>query len=194
MVSQQVIITTLIELSLMNGVFNLICALSLRDLIALSPWKIFFQYYGTGSILTCVHILGHSKWGGWWRKQHVGNHHIKCYPEKKFTRPPPYYNYLELHEDGNIWLFAIPVVISCFCLASSTLELIALLIYSYTILSREEFLHKTIHTTPNMFENNRYFKVLREVHFEHHRGKMKYNYGFSEPVFDYVFGTLVLPK
>ena len=140
---------------------NLLLNICVSYLFNLSIIKIFTLYYGFGIILTSIHRLGHSKWGGWWRKQHVLHHHIKCYSKKNFLRPSPYYHILPIHKDGNIWLFVCPSLLACIYLKNSFFEFILLCIYSYLILIKEDQLHQLIHTSPNKYESYQIIQILR---------------------------------
>ena len=180
----------LIFISMSCFLFNCFMSFVLNTFINLPIWCVFVHYYVIGMVLIGVHILGHSRYGGWWRKQHVFNHHIRCYPYKKFVRPVPYKNTIPIHKDGNVWMFAIPAIIGCWILTHTYIHFIGLLIYSLVILLREDWLHQMIHTTPHALEDTYIFNTLRILHHRHHIGKMSCNYGFVDPFHDWVLGTL----
>ena len=180
----------IIILILISYLINLFASIILWNLFKLEPWRLFTHYYIVGMVLVGVHALGHSKWGGWWRKQHITSHHIQCYPFKKFIRESPYKHNLPIHKDGNIWMFAVPAVCGCWILTSNIYQFLGLGIYSLLILLREDYLHQNIHTSPHSWEGNFIFETLRSLHKEHHHGTMKCNYGFGDPFHDLILGTL----
>lgn len=183
------IIKRLILISVLCFLFNIMCSIILINLFNLHPWRVFAHYYGIGFILVYVHYLGHSKWGGLWRKQHVIHHHIRCYPYKKFLSIGPYKTLnIPIYKDGNIWMFLVPALLGCLLLSTNFMELIGMIIFSLIILIREDWLHQMIHTSPR--GNNSIFETLRELHYLHHKGDMKCNYGFCDPFHDWVLGTL----
>lgn len=157
-----------------------------------NPWKVFAHYYGVGFVLVFVHALGHSKYGGWWRKQHVHHHHIKCYSFKHFLKPAPYVHGLAWHEDGNVWMFAAPAVLGCWLLSSTITQFFALGLYSLLVLLREDFFHQAIHTSPHWLEDYGPFQTLRALHYKHHEGRMDCNFGFTDMFHDFLLGTLAM--
>ena len=180
----------IILLSALCFLANLLASLLLYWVVGVEPWKVFVHYYGVGFILVYVHTLGHSRFGGWWRAQHVNHHHIKCYSFKHFLKPAPYVHNLAWHEDGNVWMFATPAVVGCYVLSSSFTQFLALGLYSLLVLLREDFFHQAIHTSPHWLEHYGLFQTLRSLHREHHKGKMNCNYGFTDMFHDAALGTL----
>tara|TARA_B100000902_G_scaffold396999_1_gene459455 strand:+ start:2262 stop:2858 length:597 start_codon:yes stop_codon:yes gene_type:complete len=177
-------------LILISLIINIVASIILWITLKIHPWKLFTHYYIVGIVLVGVHALGHSKWGGWWRTQHVSHHHIKCYPYKKFLRKAPYLHKLAIHEDGNVWMFVIPALLGCWILSENSYQFFGLGIYSLLILLREDYLHQNIHTSPHHLEGHFLFETLRNIHKKHHQGNMKCNYGFGDPFHDLILGTL----
>ena len=182
---------TLLQISCLCFLFNYYISIFLWFTLYIDMWRIFVHYYAIGIIYVWIHALGHSKWGGWWRIQHMQNHHVHCYPFKKFLREGPYKkSEIPIHKDGNTLLFLIPSLVGSWLLSTNYNDLIGLVSFGLIILYREYWLHQLIHTSPNYLEGNNMFNTLRTLHYNHHKGKMKCNYGFCDPFHDWVLGTL----
>lgn len=178
----------------MDTLFVACAAWNVGMLIVLSPcgvrtWEVLFLYYGMGLFVLKMHALGHARDGiRWWTRQHMGGHHVRHYPLRRFTAPAPYRVDVSPHRDGNLWLYVVPSAAVCLILGRAPLHTTALLAYMALTFARENYVHMAVHTEGHVLERYAWFRAVRETHRKHHTDPTV-NLGFLDPTHDLILGT-----
>lgn len=159
-------------------------------------------YFFQGPIFWVVHWLGHTKLAGeTWYRHHVQEHHVRVYPPSKFMRgrymvtPLGFWNL-------NTWayLMAIPPwhLVAHYVLGAlghegfSFGQYVFIVGYTAVFLLLQEHFHTHFHLQGSPYESYRLFREMRWVHYMHHRGDFKHNYGIIDMALDIASGTYIM--
>ena len=54
-----------------------------------------------------------------------------------------------------------------------------------------EYMHQQVHLLHSRWDGCRWFQVMRELHYLHHKEGMKHNYAMADFLFDFLSGNLM---
>jgi len=147
-------------------------------------------YHITGSCAYLTHWFGHRKEAGPWFVAHTIEHHIRLYPPQKFLNK----DQLSSNDpNAKYYLpsFVVPMCITyyvtqsvsgcCFCAA-------LVLFFAWLV----DYFHAGFHLENCWMEKYRVFVAFREIHYWHHKGHMKHNFGITDLYIDWVCNNLIL--
>jgi sterol desaturase/sphingolipid hydroxylase (fatty acid hydroxylase superfamily) len=137
-----------------------------------------------------IHTLLHWQGSGELYRRHM-THHQKLYPIHTFISK----KYRHPGKDSTTLIFAIIIAIGGILMfISLPIWIAAVWLFEFIALGLiNNYLHDTFHISPHWLEKFEWFKRLRRLHYIHHLGDMKHNYGIFNFIFDRVFQTYI-PK
>ena len=167
-----------------------------------TPWWLTCQLYLVGLVSFHVwHWAAHQRWLMYpmW-KVHM-YHHWKVYPPKRFLARE-YKNdkagrtrLTSLAHDGPLYALLLGniAILNAVGLLPRSLDLaVALLAYA-AVGTFFNWLHHTLHLEGHAVERFIYFHDLRALHFTHHQGTAKHNFGFIDFAGDILGDSMVKP-
>lgn len=148
------------------------------------------MYYITATLMFVTHWAGHRRFFLRWYKAHTISHHVHIYPRQRFLLDS-----FVAADDGNMKYY-LPSLLAPFILTSffgcNYYSILIIGLYILANASLVEILHSAFHRRSSWFEKFDWFQVLRFLHFNHHKGNMKTNYGISDFIWDIATGNAML--
>ena len=162
------------------------------------------QSHASGHGIDLISKISKKLSNNWWRKIHIGGHHMLAFPAKTFTRNEYVESYLDPVGAKNALVYFVTILfyemIGFFILKFNKWNwyqwmfvLFGLLIF----LLWEDYVHHQVHTSfgfGSKWEQVEYFKFIRECHRLHHTYPYKCNMLLTALWMDWCCGTLIVPK
>lgn len=147
----------------------------------------------------CTHRWLHSKYSWKFGDSHMA-HHQKLYPVEDFTSD----EYRSAGKDSTLLFFivvAIPIIavpiVLCFLgivsILTTILSIVQMIFWGWL----HNYMHDAFHLNNHILSKiplvKIWFEHLKKIHFIHHVGDMKKNYGIFSFLFDRLFGSYQKP-
>ena len=128
-----------------------------------------------------IHLLGHHDIFNLWYRVHM-DHHIHKHPTLYFLTKEYKRSFIR-----NAYFFIpviviIPLIHTLYDMTRFTYAI--LVINSIGLLLLADYIHDSFHKMDFFLENNFIFQNLRHLHYFHHKGTMKHNFGIMGFLFD----------
>ena len=180
----------IIKIGLFHLMSYVILGYGLNQIDPIFPsWYVLSMSYIIEGLGIFTHWLGHRRWIPWWYRAHM-EHHLHIYPPSKFLTDE-----YQPTESKNAKAYAFTILLSpfigCYFTGLNLKTYLVGLGLSTGLLKIADELHKAVHRKNTCLEKYNWFQDIRTLHYYHHKGDMKHNYGISNFFWDYILGVAI---
>lgn len=152
-------------------------------------WTV-FAFFVCDFMGYAFHRFLHTKYAGPFHRNHLV-HHLEKYPANDFTSP----DYRKAGKANTLWPFlATGLFIGAVALWLTPLWFSLPLIFNLSLVGYlNDTIHESTHLNPTKLVKYQWFRVLRDLHLQHHLN-LKTNYGIFSFWADRLAGTYRLPS
>ena len=183
----------LVWLHLIHGFLFFILSLTSYWLVGIPIRYTMGMMYAFEVVAVGTHYLGHTRLFSSWFRAHMIGHHTRDYPSHRFLQT----QYVPASIDNSIFYFPGSVIVAFwfaveiqdFSIISIWLIFLMNMIPIILALIITDQLHQAYHVAGSRWEKVWGFDKLRSIHYWHHYGHCKRNYGISSFWLDFLIGT-----